>query len=101
MTLPLIAFVRDHPRASIARPARGLIRRPIVHDEDLGDGAAQAADDRADRGRLVEGGDEGGDAHRAHRSDARIKSAGSTRTDARASAITLTVDTMPIERSGA
>ena len=92
---------------------RRLVRRPVVHNDDVIDRAAKAFDDLRDRSGLVQGRDDGGNSgrHRAGAASSRAavaatgrrslrSSAGSTRTDAAASATVLATDTMPIDRNG-
>src|SRR5438046_6107830 len=95
--LAAIAFVDDDVGARGAGPLGGPIRRPIVHDDDAIDRRTNAPDEGRDRTRFVEGWNHGGGAH-GHRGFPPSSSAGSTSTDAAASAMVLTADTTPIDR---
>src|SRR6266576_4372066 len=96
---PAIAVMDDDVSARGAGPLRGPIRRPIIHDDDAIDQRRDAPDDRRDRARFVEGWNHRGGAQ-GHRGFPPSSSAGSTSTDAAASAMVLTADTTPIDRSG-
>ena len=90
---------------------RRLIRRPIVHHDDVIDGAAQAVHHSRDGAGLVQRGNDGRGSWR-HRVGASAaagspppacplrSSAGRTSTEAAARATVLAADTMPIDRKG-
>ena len=82
-----------------ANPVRELTRpvtRSIVDDDYVIDGGSNTSDNRLDRARLIVGRDQRNGFH----DRGSISSAGCTSTDATASVMTLTPETMPIDRNG-
>src|SRR5690606_15043829 len=99
VSLPAVLRMTQDLGTGGLRQAGRMVRGAVVHDQDAGDGEADAAHDGGDGRGLVAGRDDGGrpDCHARRPS---WRSAGSTSTDAAASATTLTAETRPIERSG-
>jgi hypothetical protein len=90
--------VHDDVGAGRARGVRCAICRTVVDDQDLRHERQDAANHVGDRPGLIVSGHQRGGFHLHPR--ILIMSAGSNKTDATASAETLTADTRPIDRSG-